>query len=102
MSEGKTKFAVVPFGLAAGILWGLGVLITGIVTTAHGTWGIDFVNAMGSVYVGYTNTYLGSVIGGLWGFVDGFVGGIIFAWLYNGLTCCICRKCCKKDSEHCE
>lgn len=98
MSDGKTKFAVIPLGLAAGILWGLGVLITGVITTAHGTWGIDFVNAVGSVYVGYTNTYLGSVIGGLWGFVDGFVAGIIFAWLYNCFLHC-CGKCCKKDSE---
>ena len=86
MTNGKAKFAVVPFGLAAGILWGLGVLITGIITTAHGSWGVDFVNAMGSVYIGYDNTYLGSVIGGLWGFVDGFIGGIVFAWLYNLLV----------------
>jgi len=95
MSNGKLKLAVVPLGLAFGILWGLGILITGIVTTWHGAWGMDFITAMGSVYVGYTNTYLGSLVGGLWGFVDGFVGGVIFAWLYNCITSCMCGKCDK-------
>ena len=95
MNTEKVKLAVIHLGLAFGILWGLGILITGVVSTWHGVWGMDFVTAMGSVYVGYTNTYLGSIIGGLWGFVDGFITGIILAWLYNCLTCCFCRKCHK-------
>ena len=38
------------------------------------------------VYIGYSFTPLGSVIGAAWGFVDfGFVG-VIFAWLYNKIN----------------
>ena len=35
------------------------------------------------VYIGYSFTPLGSVIGAAWGFVDFAIGGAIFAWLYN-------------------
>ena len=35
------------------------------------------------MYVGYSFTPLGSVIGAIWGFVDFGIGGAIFAWLYN-------------------
>ena len=35
------------------------------------------------VYIGYSFTPLGSVIGAAWGFVDFGIGGAIFAWLYN-------------------
>ena len=35
------------------------------------------------VYVGYSFTPLGSIIGAIWGFVDWGIAGAIFAWLYN-------------------
>ena len=35
------------------------------------------------IYVGYTFTPLGSVIGAIYGFVDWGIAGAIFAWLYN-------------------
>ena len=35
------------------------------------------------MYIGYSFTPLGSVIGAIWGFVDFGIGGAIFAWLYN-------------------
>ena len=35
------------------------------------------------MYIGYSFTPLGSVIGAIWGFVDFAIGGAIFAWLYN-------------------
>ena len=35
------------------------------------------------IYIGYSFTPTGSVIGALWGFVDFGIGGAIFAWLYN-------------------
>ena len=40
------------------------------------------------IYVGYSFTPLGSVIGAVWGFVDWGIAGAIFAWLYN----CINKK----------
>ena len=35
------------------------------------------------VYIGYSFTPLGSVIGAAWGFVDWGIAGAVFAWLYN-------------------
>ena len=35
------------------------------------------------MYIGYSFTPLGSVIGAVWGFVDWGIAGVIFAWLYN-------------------
>ena len=35
------------------------------------------------VYIGYSFTPMGSVIGALWGFVDFGIAGAIFARLYN-------------------
>ena len=35
------------------------------------------------IYIGYSFTPLGSVIGAVWGFVDWGIAGVIFAWLYN-------------------
>ena len=35
------------------------------------------------VYIGYSFTPLGSVIGAAWGFVAWGIAGAIFAWLYN-------------------
>tara|TARA_Y100000590_G_scaffold49164_2_gene51970 strand:+ start:1505 stop:1747 length:243 start_codon:yes stop_codon:yes gene_type:complete len=35
------------------------------------------------VYIGYSFTPMGSIIGALWGFVDWGIAGAIFAWLYN-------------------
>ena len=40
------------------------------------------------IYIGYSFTPLGSVIGAVWGFVDWGIAGAIFAWLYN----CINKK----------
>ena len=38
------------------------------------------------IYIGYTFTPLGSVIGAVWGFVDFAIAGAIFAWLYNWIN----------------
>ena len=35
------------------------------------------------IYIGYSYTPLGSVIGAVWGFVDWGIAGVIFAWFYN-------------------
>jgi hypothetical protein len=48
-------------------------------------WGRAMVDVLGSLYLGFRPTPLGSIIGGAWAFVDGAVGGAIVAWLYNRL-----------------
>ena len=38
------------------------------------------------IYIGYSYTPLGSVIGAAYGFVDWGIAGAIFAWLYNWIN----------------
>jgi len=38
------------------------------------------------IYIGYSFTPLGSIIGAAWGFVDWGIAGAIFAWLYNWIN----------------
>jgi len=69
-------------GLAMGIVWGLCMPFMGL-TSHFWNWGTKFVELMGSVYIGYTNTIAGSFIGLAWGAVDGFIGAFLLAWIYN-------------------
>jgi hypothetical protein len=68
--------------LAGGVLWGFYMLFIGWFAWLLG-WGTAFVVTMSSVYIGFTPTFLGGVIGAIWGFVDGAVAGAIIAWVYN-------------------
>ena len=76
------KLNVKACALAAGLVWGVGILI--------GTWWIIAFDGassgptfVGTIYRGYTVTPMGSFIGLAWGLADGAIGGAIFAWLYN-------------------
>jgi uncharacterized membrane protein YdjX (TVP38/TMEM64 family) len=76
------RLSRVALGLAFGILWGLVVLIVGLI--AHfADYGTPFVNSMGVLYIGYGPSILGSIIGGVVGFIDAFIGGFLLAWIYN-------------------
>ena len=73
------------FGLACGLTFGGAMMLLGIVDIFT-AWGDAFGAVMSTVYIGYSPTILGSLIGGLWGFVDAGCGGVIIAWLYNRLA----------------
>lgn len=78
------RFNILAFALTFGLWWGVGLFIM--------TWWIlAFGDASGGsmierIYIGYTVTPLGSVVGLAWGFVCGAICGGIFAWLYNALA----------------
>ncbi|MCP0914371.1 MULTISPECIES: bacteriophage holin [Legionella] len=76
------KLSPLAFGLALGILWGLSMLIMGLIAYFF-NYGDLFVTSMGTLYLGYNATIMGSIIGGVIGFIDAFIGGLIVAWLYN-------------------
>jgi len=87
-------FHVCAFGLALGIVWGLGVLLLGLAAWQF-AWGVAFLDLLASVYVGYAATLTGSLIGFGWGFLDAFIGGVVFAFLYNLFA----TYCCGKTKE---
>lgn len=70
--------------LSAGILWGAGIFLLGVFSAATGgTYGAQFIGAIGSIYLGYSATYAGAAIGGILAFLDGAAAGAIFAYLYS-------------------
>jgi hypothetical protein len=77
------RLSVRGLGLAMGVTWGAGVLLLGLLGAIG--WGRAVVEVLGSLYLGYRPTPLGSIVGGVWAFVDGGLAGVIVAWLYNRL-----------------
>jgi hypothetical protein len=69
------------FAGAAGVLWGfLLFAITGL-ETARGE-GHTLV-LLSVVYIGYSVTYIGSLIALVYGLISGAIVGGAFCWLYN-------------------
>lgn len=85
------KLSPVGLGLSLGILWGLSLLVLGLLAY-HYAYGITFVQSVGTVYMGYEPSIKGSLVGALMGFVHAFVKGFLIAWLYNRFSCC---RCCR-------
>lgn len=79
------KLDVKAFGMALGITWGAAMFGLGVIDIFT-AWGDVFGAIMSTVYIGYTPTFLGSIIGGVWGFCDAGIGGLVVAWLYNRLA----------------
>jgi hypothetical protein len=77
------RLSVKGLGLALGVTWGAGVLMLGLIGAIG--WGRAVVDVLGSLYLGFRPTLLGSVIGGAWAFVDGALAGVVVAWLHNRL-----------------
>jgi hypothetical protein len=73
-----------PLGIAAGIAYGLCIFLLGLMATFT-EMGTVLVNTLGTAYIGYAPTVVGSVIGGIWAFIDAFVFVYIAAWIYNYL-----------------
>ena len=86
MSNNRAKLSVWAFGFAFGIVWAIALLIMGWLAWLSG-WGVQMISVIGSVYLGYTPTFWGAIVGAIWGFVDFFIGGVIFAAIYNACTC---------------
>jgi hypothetical protein len=68
-------------GIAIGVLWALYVGCLAI--TAMFGWGTALIAPLASLYIGYSASILGAIIGVIWAFIDGFVAGVVIAWIYN-------------------
>lgn len=79
------KLDIKALAIAAGLIWGLFLLLVGVANLVAAPYGQAFLEMAASVYPGYTaEANFGQVIlGTLYGLVDGAIGGAIFAWLYN-------------------
>jgi hypothetical protein len=83
-SRNVNKLNVKALAVGGGALWGFYMLFIG--WAALFGWGKTFVETMSSVYIGFTPTVLGGVIGAAWGFADGAIAGAIIAIVYNAVA----------------
>ena len=75
MSIRSTGLTAGIFGAATMFLLAWWLMLTG---NAEGP-----VTLFERIYIGYSFTPMGSIIGAAWGFVDWGIAGVLFAWLYN-------------------
>jgi hypothetical protein len=74
------KLNIKGFAVAAGIIWGVAVLLVTLVSLWHIG---NHPGIFSHVYIGYDVSLLGSIIGLVYGLATGLVAGACFAWLYN-------------------
>ncbi len=79
------KLNVKAFGVACGLIWGAAAFIFGLWGSYYAPAG-EVVAWMGQFYIGFSNGFLGALVGFVWGFLDAGIGGLILAWLYNLLA----------------
>ena len=77
------KIDIKKAAISAGVVWGAGLFFAGLLGAITGTYALEFINAMGSIYLGYSPTYAGAVIGGVWGLADGAVAAALLGYIYN-------------------
>jgi len=73
--------------LTSGIIWGIVMLLTNLLSTVFPGYAYEFLSAISSVYPGYSPGGLaGTMAGTVYGFIDGAIFGLVFGWLYNRFT----------------
>lgn len=78
----NTRLDVVSMGAAFGAVYAFFMLVLGLSAWTTG-WGAGLVEMMSSLYIGFSATPVGSLVGVLWGVLDGFILGALLAWVYN-------------------
>ena len=76
------KLNIKALGIASGSILGISVFLLTVWFLLMGYNG-HLLSKLGSVYLGYSVTWLGAVIGLIYGFIDGFIFGALFAFIYN-------------------
>jgi len=71
--------------LAAAVVWGLALLLTGLANMIWTGYGAGFLGTVASFYPGYhaSGSFADLIVGTLYALVDGAVFGLVFGWLYN-------------------
>jgi len=79
------KLSVNGMTITLALVWGLAMLLTGVVNVIWPSYGRAFLDAMASVYPGYSGAATGVqvIVGTLYGVLDGAIAGALIAWLYN-------------------
>jgi len=76
------KLNILSFALACGLAWAIYIFCLGILDEVFGL-GAGIVSSLSTVYIDYSATFTGSIIGAIWAFTDGACAGAIVAFFYN-------------------
>jgi len=68
--------------ISAGITWGLAIFLLTVWFLVMGYNG-NLLAKLGSIYLGYSVSWVGTIIGFVYGFADGLIGGALLGYLYN-------------------
>lgn len=79
------KLNVKAFALTLGIVWGVLIFLATNINLLRGGKG-EHMNLLAQFYLGYSSSFVGSIVGLVWGFVSFFIVGWFLAWLYNKLS----------------
>lgn len=71
-------------GVAFAVLWAAYIGCCGI--TAIFGWGANLVHVFASLYIGYSASVIGALIGVAWALLDGYIAGFVIAFLYNAVV----------------
>ena len=80
--------------LSLAITWSISCLFLGWIGALG--WGAELVRLLGKLYIGYTPSFIGGIIGAIWAFADGAAAGLIITFFYN---ICSCKKEDKMENE---
>jgi hypothetical protein len=75
------KLRVRAFGLAVGVVCGLGIFAVTLIDAARGAG--KTLKLIDAFFWGYTVSVSGAFIGFFWAFICGFICAALIAWLYN-------------------
>ena len=73
------------FALSAGIIWGLTIFLTTLLSVATGGYGKVILESYGNLHPGYSISIVGASIGLAYAFICAFVGIYVLVGLYNKL-----------------
>lgn len=76
------RIDAIRFGLAGGLVSGLICFVLTLIALASG-FGIDALNVLRSLFIGYEVSVFGSLLAGIYGFMLGFAELYAIAFIYN-------------------
>lgn len=74
-------------GLVLGVLGALSIFVaTNWLVLKGGDVVGPHLGLLDNFFIGYSVSFLGSLVGAVYGFIVGFIGGLVIGWLYNAVV----------------
>lgn len=70
------------FGLSIGVVMGISFMLLTWILLLRNSPG-EIMSKFSSIFIGYSFSWTGGIIGFFWGLIVGFILGVLIAWFYN-------------------